>query len=92
MINHLGLNNQQGYILAQKGNSDIRLHENTLNNQQGNILSGGYLSISSSTLTNLGGMLYAGQTATIDTHSGDLNNQEQGHVVGRDIVLSLRIS
>lgn len=88
VINHLGLKNQQGYILAQKGKTDISLHENTLNNQQGNILAGENLSILSSTLTNLKGVLYAGQTATINTHSGDLNNQEQGHVVGRDIVLN----
>ncbi|MGX2951381.1 hemagglutinin repeat-containing protein, partial [Ursidibacter sp. B-7004-1] len=87
-IDHFGLNNQQGYMLAQQGNATIKLYQNSLVNQQGNILAGEHLNITSGTLTNLQGTLYSGKNTTIHTHLGELNNQEQGKVIaGSDISL-----
>nr|WP_024967752.1 hemagglutinin repeat-containing protein [Pantoea sp. IMH] len=72
------LNHQQG-LLSQRGSGDMNLSlSGALDNQKGQIVSGGNLSIASGRLENTAGRIQSVQDLAIDTHGQTLTNTESG--------------
>ncbi|QPB41634.1 two-partner secretion domain-containing protein [Rodentibacter haemolyticus] len=70
------LDNTHAAIIAEQGNLDIDTHKQTFANRQGKVSAGANLTLQSGQLDNQAGLIQSRQDMLINTHQGNLNNQE----------------
>ncbi|WGE92168.1 hemagglutinin repeat-containing protein [Actinobacillus genomosp. 1] len=70
------LNNRNGVIIAEEGHLDINAQTQAVTNEQGKISAGSTLTLNSGELNNLRGLVQSRQGMLINTHQGNLNNQQ----------------
>uniref|UniRef100_UPI0009D72D3E two-partner secretion domain-containing protein n=1 Tax=Glaesserella parasuis TaxID=738 RepID=UPI0009D72D3E len=70
------LNNRNGVIIAEEGHLDFNAQTQAVINEQGKISAGSTLTLNSGELNNLRGLVQSRQGMLINTHQGNLNNQQ----------------
>ncbi|NBI13764.1 filamentous hemagglutinin N-terminal domain-containing protein [[Haemophilus] felis] len=70
------LNNNNGVLIAEQGNLEIDTQQQSLTNQQGKLSAGANLTLNSGLLDNQQGLIQSRQNMMINTHQGNLNNQQ----------------
>ena len=70
------LNNNDAALVAEQGNLEINTKQQSLTNQQGKFSAGANLTIQSGELDNQQGLIQSRQDILINTHQGNLNNQQ----------------
>ncbi|QLB42333.1 hemagglutinin repeat-containing protein [Mannheimia pernigra] len=69
-----GLNNQQSLLLAEQGHLSINTQQQSMNNQQGKIVSGQTVSVESGALNNQQGVVQGKTGVNLNTHHHSINN------------------